>query len=279
MKPGNTIMTFAIILVLIAMFFYLLMKKGDADFKKDVKALFAASEVVPDKYFTYEQLAGLPEPVQRYFKYAMKEGQPYISYVRLQHNGQFKTAPEKDWIDIKGHQYFTLASPGFIWKGMTTLFTADDRYVNGQGRLTVKLLSLFKIVDGKGPQFDEGELQRWLAENFWFPTNLLPNEHMRWESVDEATARLIFEYKEMSLTMNVSFNEKGELITIACQRYMGEDNLQKWQGYASEYEERNGIMIPTFIEAVWALDSGDYSYARFKIKTIEYDYPVPFLNN
>lgn len=93
----------------------------------EIKTLFSQSEPMK-KIFSYSQLEDLPEPVERYFRHVMKNGQPYISYVRLTHVGVFKTDPKKDWVNIKGEQYFTTGKPGFIWKGSTAMFTARDRY-------------------------------------------------------------------------------------------------------------------------------------------------------
>ena len=84
-------------------------------FHKEVKTLFASSKNISNKTFEYTALFGLPEPVQRYFKHVIKNGQPYISYVRLKHSGQFKTDLKKDWVPIKGEQYFTAEKPGFIF--------------------------------------------------------------------------------------------------------------------------------------------------------------------
>ena len=86
-------------------------------FNNEVNELFAQSKSISDKTFSYKQLDSLPEPVQRYFKHVLKEGQTYISYVRLTHDGQFKIAEK--WVNIRGEQYFTTEKPGFIWKGTT----------------------------------------------------------------------------------------------------------------------------------------------------------------
>lgn len=64
-------------------------------FKKEVTELFSQSKNISSKTFSYEQLSGLPKPVKSYFKHVLKEGHPYISYVRLKHNGQFKTGLKK----------------------------------------------------------------------------------------------------------------------------------------------------------------------------------------
>jgi hypothetical protein len=70
-------------------------------FNKQVKQPFSETRSLSEKTFNHSQLLDLPEPVRRYFKHVLKEGQPYISYARITHDGQFKTGFEKDWIHIK----------------------------------------------------------------------------------------------------------------------------------------------------------------------------------
>lgn len=245
-------------------------------FSKQVEHLFAQSPKTSDKTFTYEMLTGLPEPVQRYFRHVLKSNQPFISYTRLTHNGQFKINQNKDWINIEGEQYFTTAKPGFIWKGNTIMFTARDMYIADKGRLVVSLFSVFNIVNGKGEKFDQGELLRWLGESVWFPTNLLPSKNLQWVPIDNVTAKLTFNYNNLSVFYIVTFNDIGEITQLETKRYMGEDNLETWVGKLEEYKEINGILIPTAIEAVWKLEKGDYSYAKFKVKKIDYDQPQKF---
>ena len=90
--------------------------------------------------------------MQRYFKYVLKERQPYISYAGITHDAQFKTGLDKDWINIKGEQYATTEKPGFIWKGTTSMFTPRDMFIADKGRLVISLFSLYNVVDAKGEQ-------------------------------------------------------------------------------------------------------------------------------
>lgn len=240
-------------------------------FSKEVKQLFAQSKDISHKTFDYEMLLNLPEPVQRYFKHVLKNGQPYIHYVRLKHTGQFKTSPNKDWTRIEGEQYFTTDTPGFIWKGTTSMFTARDMYIGGAGRLVVSLFSIFNVVDGKGEKFNQGQILRWLGESVWFPTNFLPGKNLKWTAIDNASAKLIFEYAGLAVSYIVSFNDIGEITQLETKRYMGNKGLETWIGKLSDYKEMNSVVIPTNIEGIWRLPEGDYSYAKFIIKTIEYN--------
>ncbi len=269
-------MFFFLLISLLLLAGWLFLWRMEANHRNDVDALFALSEEKPIKRFSYAQLEGLPEPVQRYFKYALKEGQPYVRYVRLKHKGQFKTQPDKSWVPIEGEQYFTASPPGFIWKGRTTFFTAHDRFVNGEGNLTVRLLHLFKMVDTEGLEADEAELQRWVSENFWFPTNLLPGPFVEWEAIDRNTAKLNYAYKHLSFSMLTRFNEKGQIIRVEVERYKEPGQKKTWIGRAGAYEAFDEMMIPTFIEAVWKEDTEEYPYARFELTHIEYGIPESY---
>ena len=222
------------------------------------------------------QFSGLPEPVQQYFKHVLKDGHPYISHIRLTHDGQFKTGQVKDWVNIKGEQYFTTDKPGYIWKGTTTMFTARDMYIADKGRLIVTLFSLVNVVDGKGEQYNQGELLRCLGESVWFPTNFLPSGRLQWFTIDAHTAKLIYNYNSMSLFYIVTFNAIGEITQLETKRFMGKDKLKTWIGKVSDYKEMNGIIVPTTIEAIWRFEKGNFSCAKFNVKKIEYNKPEIF---
>ena len=245
-------------------------------FNNQVKELFAQSKNVSNKKFNHLQLPQLPEPVQRYFKHVLKDGQPYINYVRLKHDGKFKSDLKKEWVEIKGEQNFTTEKPGYIWKGKTAMFVARDMYIAGKGRLIATILSLINMVDLQGEQYDQGELLRWLAESVWLPTNLLPSKNLQWAAVDNETATLSFEYNGLSLFYIVNFNSLGEIAQMETQRYMDETRLETWVCKMSSYEEISGMLIPTRAEALWRLEEGDFSYAKFNVRTIEYNKPEIF---
>ncbi|MES2267544.1 MAG: DUF6544 family protein [Bacteroidota bacterium] len=239
-------------------------------FHQEVAILFKGSKPVSSRPFSYGQLADLPEPVRRYFKLVLKDGQPYISCARIRHNGQFKSGPAKGWVNIKGEQYATTGQPGFIWKGTTNLFTARDMYINNKGRLVVSLFGIVKVVDGQGKSFDQGELLRWLGESVLYPTNLLPGPDRQWSAIDARHAKFTFNYNGLALFYTVTFNEAGEITELVTKRYMDEKHLETWLIKVGSYRNLNDVKVPTVFEVVWKLKKGDLSYARFNITTIEY---------
>ncbi len=246
-------------------------------FGNQVKELFAQSKNISDQIFRKNQVDSLPEPVQRYFNHILKEGQPYISYARIKHTGEFKADLEKDWMKIKGEQYATTEKPGFIWKGTTGMFVARDMYISDHGRLIVSLFSVYNIVDAKGKEtYDIGEILRWLGESILYPTNFLPSERLQWFPIDNNSAKLTFYYNGLSLFFKFTFNEIGEITEMETKRYMGDDNLETWIIKPTNYKEINNVIIPTTFDVLWRLDKGDFRYAKLNITEIEYDNPRKF---
>ena len=245
-------------------------------FKQQVKTLFLSADKNFNKIYSEKQLEGLPIPVQRYFKYVLKDGQLYINSVRLTHNGFFKTDLKKDFIKITGEQYFSARKPQFIWKGVTTMFTARDFYIDDKGGLIATLLDLYNVVNAKGSSFDEGELQRYVAESVWLPTNLLPSEYIRWTAIDDNSAKLLFEYKTIAFDFIVRFNAIGEIIEIEGNRFMTANKKEKWVCKMGNYQERNGVKIPISDQAIWRLKDGDHVYAKFEVQKIEFNIAEKF---
>jgi hypothetical protein len=244
-------------------------------FKNQIVQLFSNTEE-SHKIYEMEQLKGLPEPVQRYFKYVLKEGQPYLNSVRLTHHGHFKTNLKKDFIKIKGEQYFSAEKPQFIWKGVTAMFTARDFFIGDKGGLIVTLLNVYNVVSAKGSPYDEGELQRWLAESVWFPTNLLPSDKVSWTAINTDSSKLSFNYRTVSFDFIVTFNAIGEITTVEGHRFMTEKTKEKWTCKMANYREVNAIKIPFSNQALWKLNGVEYCYAKFEIQKIEYDISQKF---
>jgi hypothetical protein len=92
----------------------------------------------------------LPEPVRRYLRFAIEDGALATRTVRLEHGGTFRPKPEQRWLPIHGVEYFTAATPGFVWSASISpaplaWIDARDRLHDRRGNMLVKLESLFTI--------------------------------------------------------------------------------------------------------------------------------------
>jgi hypothetical protein len=255
-------------------------------FSGEAAQVLADANILDRPVVKEEELEGLPEPVRRYFKYTGIIGKDRINFMRLKHRGTMRIAPDKEALPIVGTQYFSADPPALLWTGKVkpSFFmsvSARDKYMRGKGNMLIKLMSAFIIADAKGPELDEGALQRFLGESAWFPTALLPGENLRWEAIDHMSARAILKDRDVKAEVTFYFNEIGQITRCSCPRYYsleGGKGYEKrsWSGYLREYKEINGIRIPTDIEAVWHLEGGDYSYAHFLLETADYNVYEPY---
>lgn len=74
--------------------------------------------------------------------------------------GAFRSKPERRWLPIRSVEYFTAATPGFVWRASISpaplvWIDACDRLHNRHGNMLVKLESLFAIADASGSEMDK----------------------------------------------------------------------------------------------------------------------------
>ncbi len=239
-----------------------------SELEKDIEKLFLSSENISDKIYSSEQVKHLPDPVQRYFKYSLLENQHYISNARLKHGGKFN--PGQKWFPIKGEEYFTIQNPGFVWFGKLPFFSARDMYYDGKGYMKVKLLSVVKIIDARGREIDQGALVRWLGEAPWFPTALLPSEKLKWEPIDNDSAKIILTDKNLTIDAVFYFNEQGQITKFNAKRYRYKV-MEKWLGVYRDYKEIEGMQIPHYVEVTWNLESCDFTYDSYDLYSYRQD--------
>lgn len=236
---------------------------------------------------TYDmaELADLPEPVQRYFRAVLEEGQPIVSALTLEQAGTFNMSETgENWRPFHATQRVITRRPGFDWEARIAMMPGvaawvRDAYVAGEGILHASLFGLVSLVELRGShEMAEGELVRFLAEAPWYPTALLPSQGVRWFPIDSSSARAILADGVATADLTVRFGADGLIESVhAAERartVAGETVRTPWEGRWSRYEERGGMRIPLEGEAAWIHLGGRRPYWRGRLTGIVYE-PVP----
>lgn len=222
----------------------------------------------------------LPIPVQRWLRNSGIIGKEKIHTVHLKQKGWMRTAPDKEnWIETTAEQYFTIDKPAFIWQvkmqmmnGVTV--SGRDKFVDGKGDMLIKALSLINIVhDDEDEKIDQGTLQRYLAEICWFPSAAL-SPYIKWQSIDDNTARATMIYKGNKGSVTFYFNNEGDLIRCKANRFKGggtHATLEKWVVSSNGFTTMKGIRMPVKSAATWQLAEGDFTWYKLEITDIEYN--------
>jgi hypothetical protein len=236
----------------------------------------------PARYGARE-LDGLPAPVQRFFRAVLTDGMPIVSAAGIEHRGTFNMGEAADnWKPFTSTQRVVTRRPGFVWDGRITMMPGlavrvHDAYVGGEGILHATLLGLFKLADLRGtPDVAQGELMRFFAEAAWVPTALLPSQGVRWEPVDEQSARATMVDGPVSVTLTFRFDEQGLMTGCRAEargRTVGTAVVPTpWEGRFSGHQQRDGMRVPMTGEVAWLLPEGRKPYWRGEITALRYEF-------
>jgi hypothetical protein len=240
-------------------------------------------EIIKPKIYDQKEIEGLPAPVQRFFRTVLKDGQAIASAVKLSQQGQFNMSEtEAKWSKFTATQLVVTQRPGFDWDARIQMAPGvsafvHDTYLLGEGNLNASLLGLFTVAKMHGtPESNQGELLRFFAETAWYPTALLPSQGVRWEAIDDNSARATMTDGTTTVSLVFQFNDQGAIATIRAEgRYrMDGDKLtaMPWGGRFGEYSVRNGMLIPLEGEVGWEHPEGTRLYFKGKITEISYEF-------
>ncbi len=250
--------------------------------------LFKNSQTIGGKRISKESISELPLTVQKWLINSGLIGQQRISNVYLVQELQLKMNPKQtNWNNGKAEQYFTTQPPAFNWSintEMNSVLTAvgRDKFVDGKGEMVIKLQSLIKVANAEDDQkINEASIQRFLAEIVWFPSASL-SPYIRWETVDDYSAKATIEYKGTKGWGVFHFDENGNFKKYVAMRYKDANDVEplEWTIIATKNEVRNGIKIPTECQASWTLEDGIWTWLKIKIVDIQYNLKeIPMTNN
>ncbi|MCC3416061.1 MULTISPECIES: DUF6544 family protein [unclassified Microcoleus] len=242
--------------------------------------LINGQRTIKSQIYDQKEIEGLPEPVQRFFQTVIKDGQAIASAVKLSQQGLFNLSETEDkWSPFTATQFVTTQRPGFDWDARIQMAPGvnafvHDTYLLGEGSLHASLLGLFTVANMHGaPENNQGELLRFLAETPWYPTALLPSQGVRWEAINDTSARATLTDGATTVSVVFQFNAEGAIATMRAEaRYRDKLTAMPWCGRFGEYSVRNGMLIPLEGEVGWEYPEGIRLYFKGRITEIEYEF-------
>lgn len=248
-----------------------------------IDRLDAARRPIGQARYDTAEIKGLPAPVQRYFRFALRDGQPMIAAANIRHRGQFNLDLDTArWIEFTSRQHVVARRPGFVWTARMAMgaglgIFVHDAYVSGEGILNPSILGLFDIQDMRGRgDIAHGELMRFLAEAAWYPTALLPSQGVTWTAIDDQRALVTLVDDAVAVKLTFTFLPSGAIASARAEARgltKGAEILQlPWEGRWSDYAERDGMQVPLRGEVAWLTPNGRQPYWRATVTDIAYEY-------
>lgn len=250
----------------------------------DTRALRATmrSACRPISPQTYDprEIDALPAPVKRYFNAALQAGQAMIAGVHLSQQGQFRqNEKNENWQPFQATQIVTMHPPGFEWDARIRMapgidIWVRDAYVVGAGSLRAAALGLVSVADMHDtPALARGELMRYLAEAAWYPTALLPSQGVRWECIDDTSARATLSDGATTVTLEFRFGTDGMISAVwAAARPRTATESAPWLCRLSGYAQCAGMRVPLEAEVAWELPNGPAPYFHGRMMRMDYEF-------
>lgn len=242
--------------------------------------LINGRRTIKPQIYEQKEIEGLPEPVQRFFRTVLKDGQAIVAVVKLFQQGQFNlNETEAKWNPFTATQLVMTQRLGFDWDARIQMAPGvnafvHDTYLLGEGNLHASLLGLFTVAKMHDtPENNQGELLRYFAEATWYPTALLPSQGVRWEAINDTSARATLTDGATTVSLVFQFNAEGTIATCRAEaRYHDKLTAMPWVGRFWEYSVRNGMLIPLEGEVGWEYPEGTRLYFKGRTTEIHYEF-------
>lgn len=213
----------------------------------------------------------LPAPVERFYRVVYGEEIPEIRSFILTGRGTLRfqgvTLPARLRFTHDAGKDYRHYIETTLW-GFPVL-KVNEHFIDWKSSLELP----FGVVEDE-PQVDEAANLGLWSETMMFPGIYLTTEGVRWEAVDDLTARLVVPFKDTEDAFTVYFDKESgliEMMEVMRWKEAGDMAKTRWQAQALEWGEVNGFFMPTLFAAQWMDESSPWLMARIEDVTWNVD--------
>jgi hypothetical protein len=214
----------------------------------------------------------LPAPVARYFKAIIGDQIPVIDSAVLTGTAMLRpfgvALPSRFRITHcagQGYRHYIEATLfGY------PVFKVNEYYLDGVSHLEL----FFATVHNQPKTNMAANLGLW-AESVWLPSIFVTDPRVRWEAIDDHSARLIVPFENGEDSFILGFDpHTGLMQTLDAMRYQSESHTDKigWHNEVLGWKTFHGIKIPTPSTVLWRNQKVPWS--EWHIEDVAYNVDV-----
>ena len=245
-------------------------------FEADVNRHLAKTNFPNNDLLSEADIAALPNPVQKYIRYAGAINKPKVKTMRIVFDGEMRDKG-KDFFKFNSVQYNFFDDPTrlFFMKAKMYGITLPGYhcYQNARATMQIKLLGLFNVVNVKGTEMNKAETVTVFNDMCLMAPASMIDKRIEWTPIDSLSAKATFTNGVNKISAILYFNEQGQLINfISDDRYViGDMKQYRFSTPVKEYTQMNGRNIWKYGETIWHYPDGEFVYGKFTLKSIEYN--------
>lgn len=233
---------------------------------------------------TEADLSRLPDPVRRYLRKAGAVGQPRVSHFTARWTGRIRGSPDEAWMGFSAEQHNHIDPPArmFFMDARRSGLPVDvfHLFEAGGASMQVRLLSVVPMVRADGPDLTLAETVTLLNDLAILAPAALVHSRIRWEAVDDRSARASYAIGANTIRAVLSFNGEDELVD-----FVSEDRLRaspdgreftpvRWSTPLSLYRQFGPLHVASRGEAWWHPRGADpFSYLEMELLGLEVNPP------
>jgi hypothetical protein len=217
--------------------------------------------------------AGLPAPVERFYKTVFGDNIPVIDTVVIKGRAvisPFGVKMPARFVFVhnagKDYRHYIEAT----WFGIP-IMKVNESYVDGNSYFELP----FGAIENDPSTSQGANLAVW-AEALWFPSIWITDPRVRWEPIDDYTALLFVPFREQEENFVMRFNpDTGLLDSMEAMRFRDSGNQAKkilWITRSIDGKYIEGTKLSATGSATW-LDQG-IPWAVFTLEEVKYNVDV-----
>jgi hypothetical protein len=169
--------------------------------------------------FSAALVAGLPDPVRRYFTHAIAEGAALDAGVRLEMRGRIKVGL---WLPFTARQECDGRS--FSWRaavgvGRLRPLRVVDRYAGADASMDGTLFGRIGLFHAAGGDTRRSAAGRAALEAIWAPAALLPRRGVAWRAVSEREIVASWDVAPERPEVHIRIDSAGAVRSVSALRW------------------------------------------------------------
>lgn len=241
-----------------------------------VRARGAAATDIPEA-----DLARLPAPVRRYVQVSGGARPGRTGNFQARFRGRIRGGPEAAWMAFTADQVEAFDEPVRLFYMDATRFGVPVQvlhvYRGSTATMRVRAAGLVTLVDAKGPELDRAETVTLLNDMCVMAPGSLADPRIRWQGIDDRSARATFTNGGHSVTAELLFDASGLLVDFASDdrsRASADGRSfekMRWTTPVRDHRVLGSWRIGSRAETVWHPREGKFTYGEFEIVEMAHD--------